>query len=35
MVFLASTEGWEEGEAHLVVKEFMKQYQPIDTVSRM
>jgi hypothetical protein len=26
MVFLALMEGWEEGEAHLVVKELMKQY---------
>jgi predicted Zn-ribbon and HTH transcriptional regulator len=35
IVFLASTEGWEEGEAHLVVKELMKRYRPIDTVSRV
>ena len=35
MVFAASTEGWEEGEAYLVVRELMKKYRPLDTVSKI
>ena len=30
MVYAASTEGWQEGEAYLVVKELMKKYCPLD-----
>jgi hypothetical protein len=35
MVFAAATEGWQEGEAYLVVKEIMKKYRPLDTVSKI
>jgi hypothetical protein len=35
MVFAAVTEGWKEGEAYLVVKELMKKYRPLDTVSKI
>ena len=31
----ACSEEWPEGEAHLVVKELLKKYRPIDTVSRV
>jgi hypothetical protein len=30
MVYAGSTEGWQKGEAHLVVREFMKKYQTLD-----
>jgi hypothetical protein len=35
MVYAASTEGWQEGEAYLVVRELMKKYRPLDTVSKI
>jgi hypothetical protein len=35
MVFAAVTKGWKEGEAYLVVKELMKKYRPLDTVSKI
>jgi hypothetical protein len=35
MIFAAATEGWQEGEAYLVVKELMKKYRPLDTVSKI
>jgi hypothetical protein len=35
MVFAASTVGWQEGEAYLVVRERMKKYRPLDTVLKI
>jgi hypothetical protein len=35
MVFATATEGWQEGEAYLVVKELMKKYRPLVTVSKI
>jgi hypothetical protein len=35
IVYAASTEGWPEGEAHLVVKNLMKKYRPLNTVSKI
>jgi hypothetical protein len=35
MVFASATEGLNEGEAYLVVKELMKNYRPLDTVSKI
>jgi hypothetical protein len=35
IVYAASTEGWQEGEAYLVVKNLMKKYRPLDTVSKI
>jgi DsbC/DsbD-like thiol-disulfide interchange protein len=35
MVFAAATKGWQEAEAYLVVKELMKKYHPLDTVSKI
>jgi hypothetical protein len=35
MVFALATKGWQEGEAYLVVKELMKKYRPLDTVSKI
>jgi hypothetical protein len=35
MVFAAITEGWQDGEAYLVVKANMKKYHPLDTVSKI
>jgi hypothetical protein len=35
MVFAAVNEGWQEGKANLVVKELMKKYRPLDTVSKI
>jgi hypothetical protein len=35
IVYAASTEGWPEGEVYLVVKNLMKKYRPLDTVSKI
>jgi hypothetical protein len=35
IVYAACTEGWPEGEAHLVVKELMKRYSPLDTTLKV
>jgi hypothetical protein len=35
IVYAASTEGWPEVEAYLVVKNLMKKYRPLDTVSKI
>jgi hypothetical protein len=35
MVFAASTEDWEDGEAHLAVRELMEKYRPLYTVSKI
>jgi hypothetical protein len=32
ILYAASTEGWPEGEAYLVVKELMKRYRPLDSI---
>jgi hypothetical protein len=32
MVFAVATEGWQEGEAYLVVNKLMKKYRPLETV---
>jgi hypothetical protein len=35
IVYAASTDGWPEGEAYLVVKNLMKKYRPQDTASKI
>jgi hypothetical protein len=35
MVFVPATKGQQEGEAYLLVKELMKKYCPLDTVSKI
>jgi hypothetical protein len=34
-LYAACTESWPDGEAHLVVRELYKRYQPLDTVSKV
>jgi hypothetical protein len=33
--YAASTEGWPEGEAYIVVKNLMKKYRPLETISKI
>ena len=35
ILYAACTENWPDGEAHLVVRELMKRYRPLDTVSKI
>jgi hypothetical protein len=35
IVYATSTEAWTEGEAYLFVKNLMKKYRPLDTVSKI
>ena len=35
IIYVACTPEWPEGQAHLVVKELMKRYRPLDTVSKI
>jgi gag-polypeptide of LTR copia-type len=35
IIYTACTEGWPEGEAYLVVKELMKRFRPLDSISKV
>jgi hypothetical protein len=35
ILYAACTENWHDGEAHLMVRELYKRYQPLDTVSKV
>ena len=35
IIYAASTKAWPKGEAYLVVKESMKQYLPLDSISKV
>jgi hypothetical protein len=35
IIYAACTKSWPDGKAYLVVRELMKRYRPLDTVSKI